>query len=284
MANSIGNVFIEGFDANVRHLAQQDQARLLARVDIRASTAENENWETLAKTDFSPKLSRGAATPVADVPWGRRKSGNTTYDQGEVVATDDITQMLADPNSNIAQSFSYGANRSQDSVIITAATGVATDGDGASVAFDTDQIVGAGYGSPISFDMVTEVTEKFLSNDISPMYRKCFVVGPAQMRKLLQTTEATNTDYANQALVNGYVNDWMGYDWIVSNLLDNGAGSGRDIFAMSNKAIGFQMNQNITSEIAKDPSRSFDWSIYSSWQGGAVRVEDAHLVWCQVSE
>jgi hypothetical protein len=102
------------------------------------------------------------------------------------------------------------------------------------------------------------------------------------MRKLLQTVEATSRDYANKALQSGFVADWMGMDWIVSTRLLAGGGAGTsDCIFMTDRAMGLQMNQDISTNVAQDPSASFDWRLYSSWQGGAVRVEDQQLVWGQ---
>lgn len=284
MGNVVASVFVDAFDRNIRQLAQQSRNRLRGYVDVRGSSAESESWDTLAPSEMSPKAGRGASTPVIDAPWGRRVAGNGTFDIGEVVATDDITQMLADPLSNLTRSFGMAAYRSQDDVIIAAATGTALDGDGNNNAFPPGQIVGGAYAADINFDLVTEVSEKFLSNDIDPETRKVFVIGPAQQRKLLQLTEATNQDYAHKALQEGFVQDWMGFMWIVSTRLDDGSAAGRDCFAMTEHALGMQLNQDIQSEVAKDPSASFDWRVYTSWQGGAVRVEDEQIVWAKVSE
>lgn len=288
MANSIDQVYIDAFDRNVRHLAQQSRNRLRHMVDVRGSTAETEAWDTIAKADMSAKVGRGAPTPVVNAgagsTWARRIAGNKTFDIGDLVGTDDITQMIADPNSNISRSFAKAAYRSQDDVIIEAATGTALDGDGNNNAFPAGQIVNTGYGSDISFDLVTEVSRIFLEADIDPEEEKWFIIGPQQQKKLLQLTEATNQDYAYKALMAGYVQDWMGFNWVVSTRLISPGANQRTCFAMTKQALGMQVNQDIQTEIAKDPSASFDWRIYTSWQGGAVRVEDEQIVQLQVSE
>jgi hypothetical protein len=279
MANVIQDVFVDAFDRNIRQLAQQSRNRLRGYVDVRGSSSETEAWDTLAPSEMSLKSGRGAATPVVDAPWGRRVAGNATYDIGELVGTDDITQMLADPLSNLTRSFGMAAYRSQDDVIIAA-----LDGNGGSVAFDAGQIVGGAYTADINFDLVTEVSEKFLDNDIDPETEKVFVISPAQQRKLLQLTEATNQDYAHKALQQGFVQDWMGFMWIVSTRLNSPGANQRDCFAMTKQALGFQLNQDLTTNVAKDPSASFDWRVYTEWQGGCVRVEDEQIVWAKVSE
>lgn len=288
MSSVISNVYIEGFNREVRHLAQQSMTRLMPFVQVRGSTAEFENWERLGPTELSAKAARtaniGVPTPIADVPWSRRVSGNAIVDAGELIGLEQITQMLADPNSNVARSFAMGANRAEDDFIIAAATGTALDGQGVNNPLPAGQIVGTGYGADISFDLVTQVAEKFLDNDIDPDVQKVIVVGPAQMRKLLQTTEATNQDYAQKALMQGFVNNWMGMDWIVSTRLNSPMAGQRDCFAMTRQALGYQQNKASTTQIAQDPSNSFDWRIYTCLQGGCVRVEDEQLVKLEVSE
>ncbi len=294
MSSVISNVFIEGFNREVRHLAQQSMTRLMPYVQTRQSTAQFENWERLAKTELSPKLARtvdvGVPTPIANVPWSRRVSGNEIVDAGELIGLEQITQMLADPNSNVARSFAMGANRAEDDFIIEAAIGTALDGQGVDNPFpDGQKVTGDdvpdSYSADISFDLVTKVVEKFLENDIDPSEQKVVVVGPAQMRKLLQTTEATNQEYARKALMSGFVNDWMGMDWIVSTRLKSTGGANTlDCFAMTKRAMGYQNNKSTTTQIAQDPSNSFDWRIYTCLQAGCVRVEDEQIVWLQVSE
>lgn len=287
MANTIDQVYIDAFDRNIRHLAQQSRNRLRHMVDVRGSTAETEAWDTLAPSEMSPKVGRGAPTPIvnsgAGSTWGRRIAGNETFDIGDLVGKDDITQMIADPNSNIARSFSMSAYRSQDDVIIAAATGTALDGEGNNNVFPTGQIIGD-YSTDITFDAVTAVSELFLDADIDPEVEKWFVIGPKQQRKLLQLTEATNQDYAYKALMEGYVQDWMGFNWVVSTRLEAPQVQQRTCFALTKQALGMQINQDIMSEIAKDPSASFDWRIYTSWQGGSIRVEDQQIVQAQFSE
>lgn len=284
MSNSIDQVYIDAFDRNIRHLAQQSRNRLRHMVDVRGSTAETESWDTLGSSEMSPKVSRGAPTPVIDAPWGRRIAGNETFDIGDLTGTEDITQMIADPNSNLARSFGMAAYRSQDDVIIAAATGTALDGDGVNNVFPASQEVGGAYAADINFDLVTEVNELFLEADIDPEEEKWFIIGPKQQRKLLQLTEATNQDYAYKALMNGYVQDWMGYNWVVSTRLLTPGAQQRDCFALTKYALGMQINEDIQTEIAKDPSASFDWRIYTHWTGGAVRVEDQQIVRVKVSE
>ena len=179
-----------------------------------------------------------------------------------------------------------------DDEIIAAATGTALDGLGVANPFpDAQKVFGVTvdvYDTSLNFDLVTQVTETFLENDIDPDEPKCMVIGPVQARKLLQLTEATSGDYVYvKALAEmGYIDNWMGYQWIVSTRLNHPTAPGTDIdcFALTQKAIGLMVDRDVTSRIAEDPSISFAWRIYSFMTIGAVRVEDEHIVNLQLAD
>ena len=285
MGQSVDAVFVNTYETNVRHLAQQGVTRLRPWVMEKSVQSEGHNWERLGVRDAEEKTSRLAPTPSQDYPWSRRKSIPVTYDTGDDTEQEDIVQMIVDPNSNIAQAQAKAMRRAHDDEIIRAAINDSRDGNGDPVAFPTDQQIGdTGAAVPFTFDLVTQVTEMFMDNDIDPDEQKVFVVSPRQARKLLQLTEATSGDYnAVRPLTSkGYIESWMGYTWLVSTrLIDASAGQDDSeiwCFAMTRKALGLQMNKDIWSRVAEDPSVSFAWRIYSASTFGAIRVEDEHLV------
>ena len=289
MANTIDQVYINTYERTVRHLAQQSITRLRPWVDERSVQSEAHNWETLNKHEATQKSTPGAigravATPVDDYEWGRRISRPETWHTGDLTEPEDIVQMLVDPNSNLAQAQGKAMRRAIDKSIINAADG-ASYGPAGAIAFPAAQAIGATTAPvPMSYDLVTEVTEKFMENDVDPDEEKVFVVGPAQARKLLQLTEATSGDYnAVRPLTSkGYIESWMGYTWVVSTLLNDEQGSGLETncFAMTKRAIGLQMNKDVWVRVAEDPSVSFAWRVYAASTFGAIRVEDEQLVKC----
>jgi len=277
MAVTIDKVFVQTYENNVRYLAQQGISRLRPYVMERAVHSEAHNWERLGKSTASLKT-RSQATPNGETVWSRRQSVPLPYNVGDIAENSDKVMMAIEPNSSYAVSHAMAMRRAQDAAIIEAAVGDSRDGDGNAVAFTAGQTVGDGT-TAISYDMVTAVTETFLANDVDPSERKIFVIGPKQQRKLLQLTEATSRDYNTMdALRNGYVDNWMGFTWIVSTLLQAPDTGELDCFAMTQKGVGLQMNQDIFARIQEDPSLSFAWRIYCESTFGAIRVEDEHVV------
>ena len=285
---TISNAYIQTFEDNVRHLAQQGITRLRPYTQERGVESQNHNWDRLGPTNASLKTARLQATPVANAPWSRRVSPSNTWNNGDSVENEDVVQMLIEPKSNLAMNMAMSMRRAQDDEIITAATGDATTEGGGTATFPVGQKIDEG-ANPISFDHVTEVQEKFLANDIETDVPKVFVVGPVQVRKLMQLTEQTSYDYVRKKLdelsSTGICPNWMGFTWIMSTRLTNGGTAGQKAcLAFTNRAIGLKISQDITVQVGQDPSVSFAWRIYT-WQNiGAVRVEDEHIVWLQIKD
>lgn len=279
MTITIDEAYVQTYQNNVRHVAQQSAARLRMCVQEVNVSSEKHNWEKIGTNDASEKTSPRMATPESDTAWTNRTSVTSTYHAGDTVEQEDPVQMLVDPNSNIAMSIGMGMRRQIDDVIIAAATGTALDKSGASNSFPAGQLVGDGTGV-LTLSGVTEVFSKFMENDIDIDYKKYMVIGPTQLRLLQLLTQYTSSDYANvKALAErGFVENWMGFYWIVSNRLLAPAAGQISCLAFTDRAIGLQVNKDISTKVAEDPSTSFVWRIYAMMTMGAVRVEDEHIV------
>jgi len=281
MSTTIPEIYVQTFERNLRFLAQQEMARLRPYVTERGVDGINHNWERLGSKEASLKTTRAQPTPVADFVFSRRVSVAKTWDIGELVEQEDPTQALVDINSGLSQSMGFSMKRAFDREIIAALGGSSLDGDGNPVVYNPTQLIGTGV-APISFDLVTQVQEKFMNNNIMPDEPKVFVVSPVQIRQLMNTTEATSSDYVRRSLdqlsSTGIVPMWMGFTWICSTLLDS-SGAGKIYnYAFTKRGIGLQVNKDISAFIAQDPSRSYAWSLYCMSVFGATRVEDEHVV------
>jgi hypothetical protein len=285
MPSTLDKVYVNTYEGYVRHLAQQRASRLLPFAMVKSVQSEAHNWERIGSAAAAQKTARKVATPDNETVFSRRVSVPKTFHVGDVTEVEDIVQMIIDPNNAYAQAHGMAMSRAHDDAIITAVTGTALDGDGATNALPAGQTIGDGTGG-LTMDIVTETAEKFLASDIDPSEEKVFVISPQKMKQLLNLTEATSADYnaVRPLQTEGYVKNWMGFSWVVSTRL-NAPGAGEiDCFAMTKKAIGFQMNKDVWARIEQDPSISFAWRIYCASTFGAVRVEDEHVVRVHLAE
>jgi len=285
MAPTIDQAFIEEYQDNVRHLAQQLETRIRPHVYEVSSRGEAYNFERLAPTDAVEKTGRRQATQFIDDVWTRRVAQPKTFNHTMTIEHEDKVQMLVNPDSNYARNQAYAMNREMDKLLIAAASADALDGDGATNAIPASQIIGDGT-APISFDLITASQEQFMKDEIMPDYAKVMIVGPTQVRKLMQLTENTSSDYvqAQRLQTYGIAPNWLGYTWIVSNYLESPAGGELYCIAMTKMGIGLAVNQNTFTRIGENPSYQYMWQVFSQWTMGAVRVEDEHVQLIHVAD
>jgi len=285
MVPTIDQAFIEEYEDNVRHLSQQMETRLRPHVYEVSSGGEAYNFERLAPTDAVEKTARRVPTVYVDDVWSRRVAQPKTFNHTMTIEHEDRVQMLVNPDSNYAMNQAMAMNREMDKLIIAACSGTALDGDGAAVALPATQIIGDGT-TPITFDLVTQSQEQFMKDEIMPDEYKVMIVGPTQVRKIMQLTENTSSDYVQASALQQYgiVPMWMGYTWIVSNLLEAPAGGQLYCLAYTMKGIGLAVNQDTFTRISENPALSYAWQVFSQWTMGAVRVEDEHVQLIHVAD
>lgn len=288
MAITIDKAFVQQYADNVRHLAQQGDTRLRPHVYEQPAEGEAYNFDRLGATDALDKTARRVATPFVDAPWTRRVASPTTKHWADTIENADKVQMIIDPESAYSQNGGMAMRRSIDDLIIVNSIGPATDGDGGSNNLPASQIIGA---TDVKFDMqfVAEVNEVFQRNDVDPDEPKCFVVGPTEVRQMLNDPLITSADYQSvKALsANGMIQNFLGFTWILSNRLvvtGTDPTSYRSNIAFTRRGIGLTVNQDIFVRIAERPDLSHLIQVYLEWTMGCVRVEDEHVVEARSNE
>jgi hypothetical protein len=277
------------YEANLRSLSQQRGSKL-RQFTIERHEPNMHLWDRIAQLPFgatglNARVS-GGATPEVQATIDRRRTTPAAYDVGHLVDPDDVANVTLDPKSAILQEQANVIGRKFDDIIITAALGATLAEDGTSTAFPTaTQSLGSAT-QPFDFNFITSVNEKFWVNNVPTDEEKVFVIRPNGAKKLLQMTQATSSDYVMaQALAStGYVENWLGYTWIVSNLLPNVAGLQYYYLAMTKRAMGLHITKDIWSRVSESTEKSFAWRVYSAFSAGAVRIEDEHVVRAWVLE
>ena len=293
MPITVDSAYVETYENNVIHLAQQKRSKLRGYVTEVNKQSEAHNWDTLAASTARVKSSARMVSPAGgngsgavgstdQLTWARRKSLVATIDTGEVYEREDIVQMLIDPKSAATVNLVANMHRKYNDIIISACNDASRDGAGAGVALPAGQKIGSA-ATVISLDTFFEVQELFANNDVDPDEIKCMVIGPVQQRKLMSLTEVQSADFQTQkALATGYLPNFMGFDIVVSTRLGNttvppAAGSSYCL-AFTKKAIGLHMARDISPMAAERPDMSFSWQCYMDASLGAIRVEDEHFV------
>ena len=283
MANTVENWQVQQFKDNVIHLAQQKGARLRTAVTEQPVTGEKYHFERLGSAPAVEKTTRHSNTPVLDIPHSRRSGTMKDFEWADLCDPQDIVRMLADPKGNYARSGSNSMYRAIDDLIITAATGNATDGDGTSIALPSGQKIAHG-STGMSLAKLITTKEILDGNEVDEDQERFMVLSSKQVSDLLNTTEVKSADYNSvKALVRGDIDTFMGFTFIRSERLGL-ASTTRNCFAFTKDAIGLGMGADIKTRADERPDKSYAWQVYLSFTAGATRVQDECVVQVDCTE
>jgi len=191
--------------------------------------------------------------------------------------------MLIDPTSSYARAAAAAMGRAMDDVIIAAATGTASTGETGSGSADLDATANS-VGSASSNDGLTiaklrEAKRKMDLLDVDPSINRYIAVGPKQIEDLLGTTEVTSSDFNTiKALVQGDVDTFMGFKFIMTNRLDVDVNDIRKCFAWAEDGLTLGLGKDISARIDERADKSYATQVYYCMSLGAVRMEEAKVV------
>ena len=291
MSTQVNTAFVQQYSANVQMLSQQMGSRLRDAVSIENVVGQHAFIDQIGKATAVKRTTRHGDTPQMDTPHSRRRLSLDSYEYADLVDDQDKVRMLIDPTSSYARAAAAAMGRAMDEVIISAATGAATTNGGVEsggVASSTVNLdaTNNSVGSASSNDGLTlaklrEAKRKIDLNDVDPSIPRYIAVGPKQIEDLLGTTEVTSSDFNTiKALVQGDVDTFMGFRFIMTNLLSIDSNDIRKCFAWAEDGITLGIGKDITARIDERADKGYATQVYYCMDIGAVRMEEAKV--CQI--
>jgi hypothetical protein len=241
------------------------------------------NFERLAAVAAQNKPSRHSDTPILNAPHSRRRCFPEDREWGDLVDREDKLRLIISPESEYAIAGANALGRAIDDIIIAAATGNATDGDGVAVAHGAGQQIASDF--PVATEVgltLGKVIEAGRLLNAAEVYEedRFLIYGAQQLSEVLAIEQFTSADYAtSKALHAGHVAQFLGFTWIRSERLLTDTGT--DIttcLAFQRQGIGLAVNENMFARIAERPDKSFGHQVYCRMTMGAVRIEEAAVV------
>jgi hypothetical protein len=241
---------------------------------------------------MSTKGGRNVETPNNDPNLSRRMATMVDYHDNRMLDRGDELRMLSDPRSAYTIAGAQSLGRQIDIVLANAILATAKSGETGSTNVTLGTVTGSDgqayshvnptasvQGTPgvLTFARIREAKRIMDLSDVEPDDR-FFVVTPQGMDSLLNTEQATSSDYATvKALVRGDVDSWMGFKWIVSNQLSS-SGTVTSCFAMQRYGLCMSMGAEPLVRTDERADKSYSWQVYYELNIGAVRLEEARVV------
>ena len=287
MSLSITNAFVEQYRNNITVLTQQRGSKLRDFVTVNNGVVGKTVFtEQIGATEAKKRVSRHSDSPLVETPHKRRLYTMADYEWGDLIDKADRVRMLIDPTSTYAQSAAFARGRSMDDVIITALSGAATTEDQGSQssqaltltvakAFDGQQSTDNG----MNISKLRQAKQLMDTASVPEDEEKFIVMSPIGVQQLLRSKEVTSADFNTvRALVNGEIDTFMGFRFIVSNRLPVPASNERDAFVFTRSGIELGIGQDVMGRIEERPDKAFSTYVYYCMSLGATRLEEEKVV------
>lgn len=294
MSTQVTTAFVEQYRNNVELLVQQRGSLLRDAVNTDGSVVGKTKFtEQIGSAEARVRTSRHSDSPLLDTPHARRAYSLSDYEWGDLIDKQDKVRMLIDPTSTYAQAAAFAMGRAMDDVIIAAATGDSKTGvDGTTTtSLPSSQKIAVGYSdisgstdAGLTLGKLRRTREIFATNSVPEDEEKIMVISPSALHSLLIQKEVTSGDFNNiRALVQGEVDYFMGFRFIVSNRLAL-SGNNRTCFAFARSGLELGIGQDVMARIEERPDKSFSTYVYYCMSIGATRLEEEKVVEITVDE
>lgn len=301
MANlTIDQFYTDQFDANWQHLVQQNDGRIHARVRQETVKGKRKLLNFIGKSKARLITTRSGKTIPSNNPLAKRKLSLRSFD--EVYHEDEWdSELLGDvtsPRSAVVQAHASAFQRASDEAVIQAATGTAYVGEDGTEAVDlpnTQKVIvsyvpaspysgsnsGLTLAKIIKAKSILGVNEAIGQNKPGVGGEEAiFMISQKQLDNLLKDVDqATNSRYADvKALVSGEVNQFMGFTFIRTELLElDPVTHVRTCLAFVSSGIAFSQN-GMTTKITVRDDLNETLQIRSKGRIGATRTEEEKVV------
>jgi hypothetical protein len=304
MSQQIPSSFVKQFSANIYHLSQQKESRLMPTIQRKESLqGEEKYFDRIGTVDVMEKVGRHSETTFQDTPYSRRRLTMRDYFWADLCDKEDKLRIIHNPESEYSMAARSAMGRKMDDILIAAALGtVYTGKSGATpVGLPDSQKLGSidgGGFSQMNVELLRALKEKFDSNEVDESKRH-IVCGAKEIRAMLSETEVTSSDYnAIKALVHGEINTFMGFNFIrierlpfttaaqVFNASTGEVGVGVDsipvgskrCFAYAGDALIAGIGANPTARVSERPDKHYANQVYFSMSLGAMRMEEVKVI------
>lgn len=276
----ITTAFVNQFSANVQMLSQQMGTKLRSAVDVESVTGEKAFFEQVGSAAALVRTSRNADTPLVETPHERRMVTMSDYEYASLIDDQDKVRMLIDPTSSYGKAAAAAMGRAMDDVIISAALGTAKTGkDGStSTALPAAQKIAHGSNG-LTLAKLLNAKKILDKNDVDPSIPRYIVCGADQIEDLLNNTTITSTDFNTvKALVQGEINQFVGFTFITSTRLTTDSDGNRQVFAFAMDGIKLAIGKEPVAKIDERPDKSYATQVYYAQTIGATRMEENKVV------
>lgn len=278
MADTQNAIYAQAYSQNIMQLAQQKYSKLINTVYMKPNVQGKTFFQDqIGQWEMELKGGRNVQTPNNDPTLARRMGTMVDYHDNRLLDRGDELKSIADPRSAYTIAAAQSLGRRIDDTIIEAVLGTAKSGETGSTSVTNGSIILATAASP-TLSRVIAVKQQLDDNNVESEDRY-FVATPQFLNNLLDTTEASSSDYNSvKSLIRGEIDTWMGFKWIMSTRLAAVSASTLIGVAYQKYGICTALSSNPLVRTDERKDLSYSWQVYYELNIGAVRLEEERTV------
>jgi hypothetical protein len=267
------------FRDTVALLAQQKESRFRSSVMVKTdAVGKMTTMDQVEPRTAKKKLARFEKLNIDGVDYQRRVIFPQTYFDNPGIDPDDKLNWVADPQASLVKSVSAAIGRAMDEELASKAIGTAfvgEDGTTSEALPSSQKIAVASAGLTVA--KLRTAKAKLDGNDVDGEDRFIWVHSQ-QVDNLLGDSNVTSIDTNTvRALVNGEVNQFLGFTFIRAQRLTN-TSTTRHCVAFQRLGIGLAVWQEIVGRIDERKDAHYAKQIYFRMRFGASRLEKSRVV------
>ena len=313
MSVNVNQAFVQQYSTNIMMLLQQQGSRLRNSVMNYSFVGKAASMaEQFGQVSPVRNQSRHSDTPLISTPQDKRWIYPNDYDWADLIDQQDRLRMLIDPSGPYTQAGVMAMGRAIDDEIISGFLNANNTGENGTVSTSTlhafnsnSQSIAAATGAASATGLniaklrvaKRRLLEAYVDVDNDPLY--C-VISAKQHDDLLNEAQAVSLDYNTQpVLVNGKINSFMGFNFIITERIPGGANYNAAInpaitsadsdgsyvagsrwmvpcYAKSGVALGTW--NDIQAAVDRRPDKRNSWQVYVTGTFGSARLEERRCI------
>jgi hypothetical protein len=273
MSKFLTNAAVTEFDSEVKH-AYQQMGKLRNTVTVRTNVVgEAYKFTRMGKGLANQKATQADITPM-DVQHARQTANLGNWNAGEYTDIFDQATVNFDEKQELAQTIAGGITRREDQVIIDAFGAVTYSATPANI--DTGSQVAAG-GTELTVAKLRETSRRMNQRGV-PQSERYIMHSAIDLENLLGETETTSSDFNTvKALVQGELNTFMGFKFVMIEDPDEGGLPANTIYAYHKASLGYAVGIDMKTTVDWVPQKT-SWLCNGMLKSGAVAREAAGIV------
>lgn len=277
---AIDTLYVQQYTDNILFAAQQLVSKFADRVEVKQGVKGEATYFDLVSIDAADtKSSLHEDHTLTDPSAARVKCSLQWIYKAIPLDPDSESAMLAEPKSKFVRLTVAAINKKMDDLVISAALGTRYIGKDGTTPDDlpSSQIIASG-STGLTVAKLRQARQILLSADVDPEEPMFCAVTPKQLDDLLATTEVTSADYNTvKALVNGMVDTFLGFKFVITNRLTTNGTSERQVICWAKSGLGLAFGDRKV-RVTERSDKHYLWQTYFGMYVGAVRIENERVV------